>query len=129
MSSKSYSATSLKDLRTDFSGATIGQVAAPGGTLASPGSLAVGTGDYSPVNLSGKFKMGMTGIEVKGLLEQQAITTAKVLETQAGNAQALADLAITAVSASKTGSSIDWRQYIPIGIVGLIAIAIVRRGA
>ncbi len=90
------STTTQKDLRSDWTGANVGQVAGPGGAIANPGSIAMGGGDYSTLNLnlSGKFKSGLTGAEVNSLLQQQG----SLAESAIGSVKDFANASLAALA-------------------------------
>lgn len=129
MSSKSY--TVQKDYRTDFSGASVGQVASPGSTIANPGSIGMGAGDFSSLalNISGGFKSGLTGGEVKSLLEQQGT----LADTAIAKVTDFAQASISAIGANKAteisaaAGEPTWQRYIPHLIVAAVVIAVWRR--
>jgi len=125
MASKSTAVTQTinKDLRTDFAGATGGQIAAPGSTIASPGAVGMTAGDYSSIalNVSGGFKSGMTGAEVKEILGQQA-SIAKETVTKVAD---FAGSSIAATMAAKTGELPNWQRYIPYLAGGAVLLVIV----
>ena len=118
--STSYSKTSDARVGVD-QGTAIGAGAAVGG-----GGFTSSVGDMSTVTQSfdgASFRSGLTGDDVLGLLQQQAATT----RTSQDAAGKFSELALTALSAAEAGQSVDWKQYIPIGIVAAIAIAALRR--
>lgn len=123
--SKSWSTVVQKDMRTDASGSSIGQLAAPGSTIANPGSIAIGTGDYGNVslNLSGKFKAGLSGSEVKDIVTQ----VGSVADSAISKVTDFANTSLAAATTAKTGELPNWQKYIPWIIVAIAGVAIVRR--
>ncbi len=124
--STSVSQTIQKDLRTDLSGAVAGQIAGPGAVATQPGSVGVAAGDYGNVNLNltgAKFRAGMSGQEVKDLLNQQGSLSADTVRKVADFAQNT----LAAQSASMTGQLPTWQRYIPWIIGGLVIVAIAAR--
>jgi hypothetical protein len=124
VSSKAYTVQS--DKRVDLSGATVGQATAPDSLITNPGSIGARAGDFSQVSqqiTGNRFRIGMTGAEVKDLLVQ-------VGETSSSNLNAVKDFAassLTQVAAAQSGRTTDWQQYIPLIAIGLVAYAAVRR--
>jgi len=113
MGSRSYSLA--QDQRVQLDSTEGGQFIGPAATVHQNQAYDIGT--Y-------KYQSGLTGADVLGLLENQADVTKR----SADASNRFAELALTSLSASQQGQSIDWKQYIPIGIVGVIAIAVLRRG-
>lgn len=66
---------------------------------------------------------GMGGDDLLKIMEAQQ----EINRQSDDAAHRLAELTITGVTAATQGRSIDWKQYIPFAIVGVIAIAVVRR--
>ncbi len=127
MGSRSTAFTFNKDYRVDLAGASVGQVASPGSVIGNPGSIAVGAPDYGNVNvnLSGKFKAGMSGAEVKDLLGQQASLAGE----QLGKVTDFGTAAFGAVNAARarelaaeTGTGVDWKQLAPLIVLGVVIV-------
>ncbi len=117
MGSRSTAFTFNKDYRVDLAGASVGQVASPGSVIGNPGSIAV--------NLSGKFKAGMSGAEVKDLLGQQASLAGE----QLGKVTDFGTAAFGAVNAARarelaaeTGTGVDWKQLAPLIVLGVVIV-------
>jgi hypothetical protein len=129
MGSRAY--TIQKDLRTDLSGASVGQVASPGSTIANPGAIALGGGDYSKLSLSiaGGYQSGLSGADVKGLMEQQGTLADSAINRVTDFAQA----SISAIGANKAteisaaAGEPTWQRYIPHLIIAGVVVAIWRR--
>ncbi len=127
--SQSTSTTSTKtmDQRVGVEGGLAGgQLVGPEANVANPGSIATRVGDFSQVTQTitgNKFRVGMTGGEVKELLNTQATI-------QAGNLGVVKDFAsssLNAVAAAQQGRTTEWQQYIPVIIIGLVAAAAVTK--
>jgi len=101
-------------------GLAIGAGATVGG-----GGLTTSVSDMGQLTQSftGSFQTGLTGADVLALMEHQG----ELSRQSADSANQFAELALTSLSAAQAGQSIDWKQYIPIGIIGLVAVAVVRR--
>ncbi len=124
MGSRSISYTMQKDLRADLAGASVGQVAAPGSTLVNPGSIGIGATDYAQVHLVvDKFRAGLSGADVKGLLAQQA----GLADTAIGRVTDFASASLAAATAARTGELPTWQKYIPLVIGAIALVAIWRR--
>jgi hypothetical protein len=126
-SKKSYSSSVNKtiDARIGSEG-NYGQIVGQGATVANPASIATSAGDQSTVTqtFSGNaFTSGLTGTEVASILEQQASVT----KSSQDASSKFAELALTSLSAAQVGQSIDWKQYIPLAVIGVIAIAALKR--
>ncbi len=122
--STSTSSTKTQDQRIGIEGGMSGQLVAPGGTLASPGSVAQSVGDFSNVTYSGnKYKIGMSGQEVLGLLQQQGNLAAENL----GTVKDFASSSLAAVAATRTGELPNWQKYIPLMIVAGAGVLIWRK--
>jgi len=113
--SSSYSKSVAQDQRVEIGSTGGGQFIGPGATVSQNQAYDIGT--Y-------KYQSGLTGADVLGLLENQAATSKKSADASGR----FAELALTALSTASQGQSIDWRQYIPIGIVAAIAIVGLKRG-
>jgi hypothetical protein len=130
MSSKSYSTAVTADNRVQLDSTGGGKFVAPMAISSDPGSLALGVGDYSNVNLAGAaFRMGMSGSEVKDLLGQQGLLASE----QIRNVADYSAQAISAVQANKaaeltavTGELPNWQKYIPLGILAAVAVLALR---
>jgi len=125
MGSKSTTLTIQKDLRTDLSQAVAGQIAGPGGVTTQPGSIGVSAGDYGRVslNLAGaKFRTGMTGPDVLGLLQQQG-TLASAQLAKVGD---FAQSALSAATAARTGEATDLTRYIPYAVIAVVVLAVIK---
>jgi len=125
MGSKSVTQTIQKDVRTDLSGATAQQIAGPGAVTTQPGSLGIAIGDYGAVkvNLAGaKFKAGMSGAEVLGLLQQQGTLAGEQLARVGDFAKA----SLSAATAARTGEATDLTRYIPYAVIGIVVLAVIK---
>ncbi len=114
------------DKRVDQSGSVIGQAAGPDSLLTSAGSVGARAGDFSTVSQTvtgNRFKIGMTGAEVKDLLIQTGETAGKSLNA----VKDFATASLNQVAAASMGRTTDWQQYLPIVVIGLIAYAAVKR--
>lgn len=100
-------------------------VAIGAGATVGGGGLTTSVSDMGQLTQSftGSFQTGLTGADVLALMEQQG----ELSRQSADASNKFAELALTSLSAAQAGQSIDWRQYIPVGIIGLVAIAVVRR--
>lgn len=114
------------DLRTAVEGGL------GGGMLVGPeaqlptGGISTKTGDFSPLTQTitgNKFRVGMTSTEVKGLLEQQAATGLAAL----GAVRDFSQSALSAAVQARTGEPSDLGRYVPYLIVGIVALAVIRR--
>jgi hypothetical protein len=123
MGSKAYSTVNTADNRVQLDSTGGGKFVAPQAISSDPGSLALGVGDYSNVNLSGAaFKMGMSGSEVASLLNQQGSLAAQNLNKIADYSKS-AIAAVTENKASELAAAAgepSWQQYIPWGLGGLL---------
>lgn len=119
--------TKTQDQRIGIEGGFAGQMVAPGGTLASPGSVATTVGDYSTLTqtISGnKFKVGMSGQEVADLVRLSSAAVASVATDSNAKLQSLATTALS----SQSGIPADWQKYIvPVGAL-LVVLAYVKKG-
>jgi hypothetical protein len=124
MGSRAY--TFQADKRVDLSGATVGQFTSPDSLITNPGSIGARAGDFGKIEQTitgNRFRIGMTGAEVKDLLVQ-------VGETNRAGLNAVQDFAASSlnqVAAAQSGRTTDWQQFIPLIAIGLIAYAAVRR--
>lgn len=100
-------------------------VAVGAGATVGGGGLTTSVSDMGQLTQSftGSFQTGLTGADVVALMESQG----EISRQSAEASGKFAELALTSLSAAQTGQSIDWKQYIPIGIIGLVAFAMVRR--
>jgi hypothetical protein len=120
--SSSEATTISEDVRTAVETMGGGQFIGPKATFGQPGSITTGVGDYgtATLNLTGnKFQTGMTGAEVASLFAQQAVEQSAQLGTMKEFGQA--------AMASRAGEPIDWKSYIPYGIVLVVAYFALRR--
>lgn len=127
MGSKAYSTTTSQDNRVQLDSTGGGKFVAPTAISSDPGSLALGVGDYSNVNLSGAtFKMGMSGSEVAALVAQQS-------SIAASNLQSVADYSKSAIAAVQENKAAEiaaatgepaWQRYIPYGLAVVAVWAI-----
>lgn len=102
-----------------------GTLVGPGANVGAPGSITTRLGDYSTLNqnLSGsRFRVGMTGAEVKDLLVQQADISGRSLASVAD----FGNRALQVAAAAQTGELANWQRYLPILIIGVVAFAAVR---
>ncbi len=128
-SSKAYTTTTTKtmDQRLGIEGGVGGgQVIGPESSVATGPGVAARTGDYSPLTqwvTGNKYKVGLTGMEVQGLLQQQSAGFVAAADMSAASNAKLAQLATTALSAQQ-GMPVDWGKYIvPIGvIIGIVMV-------
>jgi|WetSurMetagenome_2_1015567.scaffolds.fasta_scaffold879993_2 hypothetical protein len=126
MGSKAYSSTTSQDNRVQLDSTGGGKFVAPAAVSSDPGSLALGVGDFSSVNLAGAaFKMGMSGTEVAGLIAQQASIASQNLASVADYGKS----AIAAVQANKSteiaaAGGQGWQQYVPLIVAGIVAVAV-----
>ena len=126
MSSTAWSQTISKDVRTDQTGATAQQIAGPGAVTTQPGSVGVAAGDYGNINMNltgAKFRAGMSGAEVKEMLNQQAGIANETVRKVADFAQST----LAAQSTSLTGQIPNWQRYIPYAIGAVVILAIAMR--
>jgi|GEM_PF-1220907 len=131
MGSKAYSTTTSQDNRVQLDSTGGGKFVAPSAISSDPGSLALGVGDFSNVNMSGaSFAMGMSGTEVAALIAQQASIANQNLSQVADYSKS----AIAAVTANKAqeisaaSGEPTWQRYIPYGLVAAVLIAIWGQG-
>ena len=125
--SKAYSTSTTADQRVQLETTAGGQFVGPGATVANPGALQITTGQTSNVSLSGKYAIGMSGAEVKSLLEQQSLVSKSMLDAQASANTKLTDLATTALQV-QSATPIDWQKYIPYIVGGVVVIAVWGKG-
>jgi hypothetical protein len=121
MGSKSQSTTTTADNRVQLDSTGGGKFVAPQAISSDPGSLAMGIGDYSKVNMNGNsFNMGMSGTEVAELLNAQGSLASENLET-------LAEYSTSAISAVTSNKATElatasgeptWSKYIPLLLGG-----------
>ena len=126
--SNTTSLTKSVDARLGVEGISGGQVIGAGANVSMPGSIATRIGDMSTVtqNLSGQFKMGMSGTEVAGLLSQKDTVTQKIAESQAASASKMAELALGTLATAKTGDLADWTRYLPYVVLAGAVVLIAR---
>jgi len=126
-SKKSYSTAVNKtiDARVGVEGGGVGIGA---GATVGGGGLTTSVSDMGNLSQSfegASFTTGLTGPDIVQLMEAQG----EISRQSADASGRLADLALTSLSAAKVGQSVDWKQYIPIAIVGVVMIAAQRRRA
>ena len=126
----SYSVPKTYDQRMGIEGGMGGgTLIGPEANYASPGSVATRVGDFSTMNqtLTGnKFKVGMSGQEVRELLTQQG----SLATDQLGRVTDFGKAAMAAVQAGRAqdqGTALDWKQLLPLGVVAIIVLAALRR--
>lgn len=124
--SRAYSTSTTADNRAQ-TGDVGGQFVAGGATVFNPGALGIQTGQASNVSLSGKYAIGMSGAEVKALLEQQSLVAKDMLSAQATAGNKLAELATTAMQ-TQAAMPVDWKRYIPWIIGGVVVVAVWGKG-
>jgi hypothetical protein len=122
--SETNSANKTIDARLGIEGGNTGQVVSQGAVVGNPGSITTGVGDFATVTqtLSGDFKMGMSGAEVKDLVSN-------VQESAQQTSQLVSDFgskALSAVSQATTGEATDLTRYVPYLAVALIAYVALR---
>jgi hypothetical protein len=131
MGSKAYSTTTSADNRVQLDSTGGGKFVAPMAISSDPGSLAMGVGDYSQVNMSGaSFAMGMSGTEVAALIAQQASIANEGLARVAESGKS-AIAAVTATKAQELAAATGepaWQRYIPYGLVAAVLIAVWGKG-
>lgn len=100
-------------------------VAVGAGATVGGGGLTTSVSDMGQLTQSftGSFQTGLTGADVLALMEAQG----EISRQSAEASGKFAELALTSLSAAQAGQSIDWKQYIPVGIIGLVALAMVGR--
>jgi len=123
----SIAVSSAADNRAQLETTGGGQFVGGGATVVNPGALGIHTGNFGSVNLSGKYAIGMSGSEVKALLEQQSLVAKDMLSAQATAASKLSDLATTALQ-TQSATPIDWQKYIPYALAAAVAIAVWGKG-
>lgn len=135
MGSKAYTSTTTADLRTAVESTGGGKMIGPQAISADPGSLALGVGDFSNVNLSGKFRVGMSGQEVKSLLAQQTGLAEAAVNRVADFGTAAISSTMSGIQAARaqeltagTGELPNWQRFIPLGIIAAVALAAWRHG-
>ena len=133
--STSSSLTKTADQRVGVEGGLGGgQLVGPEANVANPGSIATRVGDFSSVTQTvtgNKFKVGMTGAEVQGIVQQANLGFANASAATSQAIDKLASLANTslgAVQQAQTGVPADWQKYIvPVGVLVVIAVALRRK--
>ena len=137
MGSKAYTKTTTADLRTAVETTAGGKFVAPQAVTSDPGGFTMGVGDYSAVNISipGKFKMGMSGQEVKSLLQQQTGLAEAAVTRVADFGQAAIQSAMSGIQSARaqeltagTGEPPNWQRYLPLIIVAAVVILGSRKG-
>jgi hypothetical protein len=127
-SSTVHTASRTQDQRIGVEGGLGGGLlAGPESNVALPGAIATRVGDFSTMTQSftgNKFRVGMTSAEVKDIVTGATAQNTAQLAAVSDFGQS----ALSAVSAARTGEPSDYTRYIPYVIVGLIALAVVRRG-
>lgn len=128
MGSKSFSSSQTADQRVQIESTGGGQFVGPGAFAVNPGALGIQTGASGHVSLSGnKFKLGMSGSEVAGLLAQQSLVARDMLDSQAATAGKLANLATTALE-TQSATPVEWQKFIPFIIAGVVVVAVWGKG-
>ena len=129
-SSTSQTITKPADQRIGVEGGLAGQLIGPEAVVAQGGGITARTGDYSPLTQSitgNKFKMGLSGAEVKSLLEQQTVGFQTAATSAAATNAKLAELATTALTA-QTGVPADWIKYVvPLGVIVAVVVIAKRK--
>jgi len=118
--SQTTALTKTQDLRVGVEqGTAIGAEAVVGGS-----GLTTSVSDMGQLTQSftGSFQTGLSGADVLSLMQQQG-----ELNRQSAEASGrFAELALTSLSAGQAGQSIDWKQYIPVIVIGVMAIGMSR---
>ena len=124
--STSQAITRTQDQRIGIEGGLGGGVlVGPESAFAMPGSVVTRAGDFSSIttNLAGsKFRVGMTGAEVKELLQQQGSLASEQLARVGDFAQA----SLSAATAARTGEATDLTRYIPYAVIGIVVLAVIK---
>lgn len=130
MSSYSSAVSTSQDNRVQLDSTGGGKFVAPDAIASDPGSFVISSGDYSGINFTAEnLKMGMSGQEIKELLNQQATLASETL-------QSVADYSSSAIQAIQSNKATElatasgeptWSKYVPVLAGGALLLLLWRK--
>ena len=117
------------DARIGVDSMTGGNIVGQGATVGGSG-ITTSIGDMAKVTQKylGDITLGLSGSDLSTILGQQAEANAQstmsILDTATGRIESIASNALGTVGAVSTGGEpVDWTRYIPLIVIGVIALA------